>query len=86
MRSDSNIVDTSDPNIFNEAGQYLTDAVNWFKENDIPLYGINKNPTQDSWTSSPKAYGQIYVDDAGINCPVIYDPTISSRPFVDWVE
>ena len=25
---------------------YLDEAVNWFKENDIPLFGIQKNPTQ----------------------------------------
>ena len=29
-----------DPTIQNVTGKFLTDAVNWFKENDIPLYGI----------------------------------------------
>ena len=66
-------------------GKYLTDAVNWFKKHDIPLYGIQSNPTQ-TWTSSPKAYGQMYIDDLALGCPTILDPTISNKPFVDWEE
>jgi len=62
----------------------LQDAVNWFKDNDIPLFGINENPGQKDWTSSPKVYAHFYIDDAAIGCPVIYDTTISLRPFVDW--
>jgi hypothetical protein len=30
----------------------LQDAINWFKENGIPLWGINENPKQKEWTSS----------------------------------
>ena len=71
-----------------KGGKYLTDAVNWFKANNIPLYGINVNPDQISWTKSPKAYGQLYIDDAAIGCPLIYGNStiISDRPFVDWEE
>jgi len=63
----------------------LEDAVSWFKKHDIPLYGINKNPQASSWTSSPKAYANIYIDDAALGCPLKVDPLISDRPFVDWV-
>ena len=70
------------PEIVN--GNHLTDAVNWFKENDIPLYGIQTNPTQLRWTTSPKAYGQLYIDDAALGCPLKIDLEISDRPFVDW--
>ena len=44
----------------------LQDAVNWFKQNDIPLWGINENPeqTQSGWTNSNKQYAQLYIDDA----------------------
>lgn len=62
----------------------LEEAMNWFKENEIELYGINENPTQYTWTSSPKAYAQLYIDDAAFGCPVIYNPGISQRVFVDW--
>jgi hypothetical protein len=65
-------------------GQYLKDAVNWFEENDIPLYGIQENPTQKAWTSSPKAYGQLIIDDICLGIPLKVDPNLSDRPFVDW--
>lgn len=86
MRSDIEEVKSNDYGIHKQAGKYLTDAVNWFKENNIKLYGININPSQTSWTKSPKAYGQLYIDDAALGCPLIYNPDISDRPFVDWVK
>lgn len=67
-------------------GDFLDDAVNWFKENDIPLYGVQTNPQQKEWTGSPKAYGQLHIDDAGIGCPLIIDPKLSSKPFINWKE
>lgn len=86
MRSDIEEVTSNDYGIHKQAGNYLTDAVNWFKENNIKLYGINVNPSQTSWTKSPKAYGQLYIDDAALGCPLIYNPEISDRPFVDWTK
>lgn len=65
-------------------GTYLKDAINWFEKNDIPLYGIQENPTQKSWTSSPKAYGQLIIDDICLGIPLKVDPNLSDRPFVDW--
>ena len=66
-----------------EGRDFLSDAVEYFTVNNIQLFGINRNPDQDSWTSSPKAYGQIYIDDAAFGCPLIHLPTFS-RPCVDW--
>lgn len=68
------------PEIHN--GNHLDDAIEWFKNNDIPLYGIQRNPTQDSWTTSPKAYAQIYIDDAALGCPLVFET--GARPYVDW--
>jgi len=65
---------------------YLDHAVNWFKENDIPLWGIQRNPDQDTWSKSPKAYAQMYIDDAALGCPLKYDYNLSNRPFADWSE
>lgn len=62
----------------------IQDALDWFDKNGIPLYGINENPTQKEWTSSSKAYGNYYIDDAAIGVPLIYDKTVTERPFVDW--
>jgi len=64
--------ETGDPIIMNVTGLFLDDAVNWFKENDIPLYGINENPTQKNWTNSQKAYGHLYIDDCALGCPMNY--------------
>jgi hydroxymethylpyrimidine pyrophosphatase-like HAD family hydrolase len=67
------------------SGKTLEEAVQWFKDNDIPLYGINKNPGQSAWTTSPKAYADIYIDDAAIGAPLIYNEELSKRPFIDWI-
>lgn len=66
--------------------EQLNDAVNWFTDNDIPLFGIQTNPEQKNWTSSPKAYGQLYIDDAALGAPLMWDETKSGRAFVDWVQ
>ena len=63
----------------------LQDAINWFKENGIPLWGINENPKQKEWTSSPKIFANIYIDDAALGTPLKYDEDGAlSRPYVDW--
>ena len=64
----------------------LTEAVQWFADNNIPLYGVQKNPTQRFWTSSPKAYGHLYIDDAALGCPLVLDDPDSDRPYADWVR
>lgn len=60
-------------------GEELLAAVKWFKDNDIPLFGIQINPTQSKWTDSPKAYAQVYIDDAALGCPLI-------NGHVDWIK
>lgn len=84
MRSDMKGCESDDPDIIGESDDNLSDAVNWFKENNIPLYGIQQNPTQHTWTHSPKCYANLYIDDAGIGTPLKYDPDICGRPYVDW--
>lgn len=86
MRSDrSSTNETQTPGIDNVQGQFLQEAIKWFKENDIPLYGIQANPSQKHWTTSPKAYGELIIDDAALGCPLVFNKHISHRPFVDWV-
>ncbi len=63
-------------------GDYLSDAVNWFAERSIPLFGVNLNPSQGGWTASPKAYAHIYIDDAAAGCPLLLPDT--GKPYVDW--
>jgi hydroxymethylpyrimidine pyrophosphatase-like HAD family hydrolase len=66
------------------SGKELDDAVNWFKEHNIELFGVNENPTQKSWTESPKVYAHMYIDDAAFGCPLLNVPELSDRPFVNW--
>lgn len=65
------------------SGKPLEEAVEWFKNSKIPLYGINTNPTQKEWTDSPKAYGQLIIDDIGLGVPLCLDIN-TNRRFVDW--
>lgn len=60
----------------------LQPALNWFAEHNIPLYGVNENPSQKEWTSSPKVYGNIYIDDGALGAPLAIDET--GIPFIDW--
>ena len=64
-------------------GNLLSDAVAYLEKNNIKLHGVNRNPDQDDWTSSPKAYGDMYIDDSAFGCPLI-KPRGFSRPCVDW--
>lgn len=73
-----------DPTIQNVTGKFLTEAVQWFKDNEIELYGIQTNPTQKSWTTSPKAYAELMIDDSALGCPLKYNPELSEKMFVDW--
>ena len=46
---------------------------------------MNRNPEQGTWSESPKAHCNIYIDDAALGCPLVY-PADGSRPYVDWVK
>lgn len=65
------------------SGEQLHDALNWFADNSIHLYGIQENPEQKCWTTSPKCYAHIYIDDAALGCPLL-SGLKGERPYVDW--
>lgn len=62
----------------------LKDAEQWFESNNIPLWGVNNNPAQESWSSSPKIYAHLYIDDAALGVPLKLNKKISDTYFVDW--
>ena len=62
---------------------FLVQAKKWLKDRGVELYGVQTNPEQKSWTTSPKAYGQLIIDDAALGCPLIFPQ--GERPYVDWV-
>jgi len=68
---------------FKKYSHSLDDAIEWFRARDIPLYGIQTHPEQRFWTLSPKAYGDLYIDDSALGCPLVI-PENNERPYVDW--
>jgi len=67
------------------SGKELADAVDWFTENKIELWGINENPEQKRWTQSPKIYAHLYIDDAALGVPLC-EGLKGERPYVNWSE
>lgn len=65
------------------SGDVLTQTVEFCKQNGVEFYGVNSNPSQ-SWSTSPKAYAKLYIDDAGFGCPLIESKKSGNRPMVDW--
>lgn len=66
------------------SGDELRHAVEWCKERGLGgWYGVNENPSQDSWTESRKVYAHHYIDDAAVGCPLRQS---EDRPQVDWVK
>jgi hypothetical protein len=67
------------------SGEYLDEAVAWFAERGIEIWSVNKNPHQRFWSKSPKAYAQLYIDDAALGCPLKYAADgDEARPCADW--
>ena len=66
-----------------EGADTLQPALDWFENNGIPLYGVNENPDQKSWTDSPKIYGHLTIDDTALGAPLKADPA-GGAPFIDW--
>jgi hydroxymethylpyrimidine pyrophosphatase-like HAD family hydrolase len=74
------------------SGRELGDAIDWFKENGIELYGVGYNPTQARWTTSNKCYAELYIDDAGLGAPLSImktknddgDEVPYGRSFINW--
>lgn len=83
MRSDRPAKEfiNNNPEIQDVTGMFLQDAVDWFNAAKIPLHGIQSNPNQ-GWTTSPKCYAHLYIDDAALGCPLVHGK--HERPYVDW--
>lgn len=64
-------------------GDYLAEAIEFCQENGIEFDSHNEGPGDRSWTTSPKAYANIYVDDAAFGCP-LRDGIQGTRQMVDW--
>lgn len=65
-------------------GDVLQQAIDFCFENGVTFEFANEHPQE--WTTSPKAYAHVYIDDAAFGCPLRENPRMGGRPFVDWDE
>ena len=79
MRSDGSEMDKDGKPYYREV---LSQAAEYCKGKGIEFEHLNKNPEDYEWTSSPKLYANVYVDDAAFGCPLI--KTKSGKMVVDW--
>lgn len=65
------------------SGETLAEAETWFAERALPLRGVNHNPAQAIWTTSPKAHADLYIDDRAFGVPLTQSLP-HHPPHVDW--
>ena len=49
-------------------------AIDWFAENGIALYAVQRHPEQHKFTSSPKALGDLMIDDTALGGEIVFVP------------
>lgn len=65
------------------SGEKLDAAVKWFRDRKVELWAVNSNPEQEEWTSSPKVYADLYIDDSALGCPIMFIDGLR-KPVVKW--
>jgi len=59
-------------------GDYLKDAVDWCRKAGLEFDAVNEGIDDRNWTTSNKAYADVYIDDMAIGCPM------ANPDMVDW--
>lgn len=57
------------------------EAEEWFKKENIPLYGINRNPHQNTWTKSNKVFAHYYIDDQSLGVDLLHT---KEKYYINW--
>lgn len=65
-------------------GDELHEAKAWLKDNGLYFSQFNKNDKFE--TGSRKIYGHWHIDDHNLGSPLIHDPLIHHKPYVDWLQ
>lgn len=60
-------------------GRELQDALAYCADRGVKFWAVNDNPDQHSWTTSPKVYAHLYIDDMALGIP-------KAGETVDWVK
>lgn len=53
------------------SGVHLVEAVEWCRQRGLTFSAINHGINDTAWTTSNKAYADVYIDDMAIGCPMI---------------
>ncbi len=71
-------------------GHDLEVAKLWLEARGVPVWAMNTHPTQSQWTSSPKAYCHVNVDDRNVGVPLRPDRCIDWAKFgpmlLEWLR
>lgn len=67
------------------SGFELGEAVQFCKKLGFEFTHVNENPAQKTWTTSPKVYAQLYIDDAALGAPV-EDSWFTDRKSINWTR
>ena len=64
---------------------YLSQSVKWFEKREIPHWGVNANPLQESRNGNTMIDADLIIDVRAIGIPLI---TVykGSKPIVNWIE
>lgn len=62
------------------------EAEEWFKKENIPLFGINYNPDQERWTKSKKVFAHYYIDDQALGTLKLTWNNSKSGKFINWLK
>lgn len=85
MRSDKDTPNHGKGEILSTDGEkFLTQAVEYCRNNGIDFWAVNNNPDQHTWTISPKVYANLYIDDAALGCPLTSAEDNVDSIIVDW--
>lgn len=66
------------------SGEPLQDAVDWCAAFGLQFKRVNEGLGDKNWTTSPKVFAHLYIDDAAFGCPLIESYTGGERLMVDW--
>lgn len=61
----------------------LANAMLWLEAEGIPVCSVNVNRTQHYWSTSPKRYANLYIEDTALGIPQCFD---AKKPYVDWAK
>ena len=71
------LITQREPHLMDEASELI-------RNHGVEIKYVNCNPEFEN--GSRKIYANLYIDDHGLGIPLINDPQIHRKPFVDWIK